>query len=71
MKKLLLVALMITGSLFAETGDSHGTNGASQSSPVNSTPAVSQEKNAKLFQYISACMVTRPAATDDIKALLK
>lgn len=71
MKKLMIVSLFITGSLFAVEGSDTHADATNKTISATSTPATqSQDKNAKLFQYVSACMVNRPLA-DDVKGLLK
>ena len=66
MKKLffIIAITLISSNLNAEapaSTESHGAVTVPQT-PVTSAPASSEDKSGKLYQYISACMASRPAS---------
>jgi hypothetical protein len=66
MKNLVFViALLIGTSLVAETATDHGPSVPQSTPSTLIAPPTSVDKNGKLFQYINACMATRPSTNDD------
>ena len=73
MKKFLFVVTFSLSTLIVAETPTHTTPADAStgiSTPVRSTVA-SQDKAAKLVQYINACMVKRPGADDEIRKLLQ
>lgn len=71
MKKLLfVVTLSLSALTVAETAPTHTPGSPELSTPVR-TQVQSQDKSAKLVQYINACLVQRPSSDNEIRKLLQ
>lgn len=71
MKKLFLVIAvsLMSAGLQAEEASKAGNHSTAGAPPASTSAAtsvpVSRDKSGKLFQYINACLVSRPSSSDE------